>query len=218
MKAKIPNFVKLLYPRRIWNGPAVGKKLYLTFDDGPIPGVTPWVLDLLKEYNAQATFFCIGDNIRKHPEVFNRVVSDGHAVGNHTYHHLNGWKTATDEYLLDTEKAQHVLEQHLCDITNPPEVTGVKNRLFRPPYGRIRGKQARSLVKLGYKIVMWDIISMDYDSGVLPEKCFNNVIDYAQSGSIIVFHDSLKAEKNLKNALPKVLEHYRGKGFVFQKL
>lgn len=215
MIAKIPRFVKKLYPKRIWEGPENGKSIYLTFDDGPIPGVTPWVLEQLRKYGAKATFFCIGDNIRKHPEVFKKVISEGHAVGNHTYNHLNGWKTSTKEYLLNMEAGQKILEEQLPKNS---ETTGLKNVLFRPPYGRMKEKQARKLQQQGYKVVMWDVLSMDYDQKVSPEACYQNILKNAGKGSIIVFHDSLKAEKNLKIALPKVLEYYRGKGFNFRKL
>lgn len=218
MKAKIPELVKKLYPRRTWDGPAKGKTLYLTFDDGPIPGVTPWVLAQLEKHRAKATFFCIGDNISKHPDVFQEVVLQGHAVGNHTFNHLNGWKTSLSVYLENVKQCREVLGENLNNLENPSEERGFKNELFRPPYGRIKSSQARGLLKLGYKIVMWDIISMDYDASVSPEKCLRNVIDNTESGSIIVFHDSLKAEKNLKNVLPRILEHFSSEGYSFEKL
>lgn len=218
MIVRIPQIVKLLYPRRLWNMPGKGKKIYLTFDDGPIPTVTPWVLEQLRSFGAKATFFCIGDNIRKHPEVLEQVISEGHAVGNHTYNHLNGWKTTAAEYVANTEKAQQVLEQYLYCLDNPSEEKAEKSILFRPPYGRIKGSQAKSLVQKRYKIVMWDILSMDYDAGISPEKCTRNVIDHAGSGSIVVFHESVKAERNLRIALPKVLQHYSRKGYTFEML
>ncbi len=218
MQVKIPKLVKKLYPRRTWDGPAKDKTLYLTFDDGPIPEVTPWVLEQLKKHQAKATFFCIGDNIRKHPEVFKKVILEGHSVGNHTFNHLNGWKTTTAEYMENTEKAKLIMKQYLPNIENPSEERGSKNELFRPPYGRIKSSQARELLRLEYKIVMWDIISMDYDASVSPEKCLRNVLDNAENGSIIVFHDSLKAEKNLKAVLPLILEHFSSEGYSFEKL
>lgn len=208
----------MLYPRRLWEGPKEGKKIYLTFDDGPIPEVTPWVLEQLKRYDAKATFFCIGDNIRKHPEVFRQVISEGHAVGNHTFNHLNGRKTSTAEYVANTEKAQQVVEQHLPRSEDPSEEKAGKKILFRPPYGRIKGAQAKSLAQKGFRIVMWDILSMDYDVAISPERCYLNVTNHTHSGSIIVFHDSLKAEKNLRAVLPKILEHYSRKGYSFEKL
>lgn len=218
MIVRIPRIIKRLYPRRTWEGPAKGKKIYLTFDDGPIPEVTPWVLQQLRSYGAKATFFCIGDNIRKHPELLEQVISEGHSAGNHTYHHLNGWKTSVTEYLKNTGMAKQVLDQHLCETGDPSEEKKEKKALFRPPYGRIKNGQARALEKAGYRIVMWDIISMDFDPGTPPQRCYHNVIDNARSGSIIVFHDSLKAAGNLKIVLPKILEHYSRKGFSFEKL
>lgn len=214
MKVKIPRLVKKLYPTRIWDGPRNGKNLYLTFDDGPIPEITPWVLEELRKFNAKATFFCIGDNVRKHPEVFRQVIKEGHAVGNHTFNHLNGWKTDTQEYVSNSEKGREVMAKQLADIPKAsPDV-----RLFRPPFGKIRTKQAGALESNGYKIVMWDVLSLDYDPKVSGEKCVLNVTKHAKNGSIIVFHDSLKAEKNLKYALPRVLNHFRELGYTFKAL
>jgi peptidoglycan/xylan/chitin deacetylase (PgdA/CDA1 family) len=219
MKVKIPKLVKMFYPGRVWEGPKNGKTLYLTFDDGPIPGVTPWILEQLRKADAKATFFCIGDNIQKHPEVFDKVVAEGHAVGSHTFNHLNGWKTPTKEYILNAEAGQEILEERLKDTGRV--LKGKKTfekPLFRPPYGRIRSRQEQELKKRGFKIVMWDVLSLDYDQKLSGEACYQNVIDHAESGSIIVFHDSLKAERNLKTALPKVLEYYNKKGYSFESL
>ena len=212
MIASVPRLIQLLYPMRIWKVSAEEKCIYLSFDDGPIPEVTPWVLEQLKSYNAEATFFCIGDNIRKHPEVFRQTISAGHSIGNHTYNHLNGWKTSTSEYIRNSLKTQELIEQFL------PEERAVKNPLFRPPYGRIRTKQAKQLQEKGFRIVMWNVLSMDYDKAVSPEKCFRNVIDHASAGSIVVFHDSLKAEQNLRVVLPQVLEHFSREGYSFKSL
>ncbi|KJJ39730.1 polysaccharide deacetylase family protein [Aequorivita vladivostokensis] len=194
----MPRFIQRLYPERIWAFSREEKSIYLTFDDGPIPEVTPWVLDELKKYNAKATFFCIGENVQKHPEIFQRILSEGHSVGNHTFNHLNGWK-ATSEYIENVDKAEG-------QMGNNSKFKIQDIRLFRPPYGKITSKQAKILQRKGFKIVMWDIISYDYDANTSPEKCLQNVLKNIKPGSVIVFHDSLKAEKNLRFVLPKVLE------------
>jgi peptidoglycan/xylan/chitin deacetylase (PgdA/CDA1 family) len=212
MRERIPKIIKWIYPQRIWEGPGEEKALYLTFDDGPVPGVTPWVLEQLKAYDAKASFFCIGENVEKHPEVFRQVLNAGHVVGNHTYNHLNGWKTSVEEYIQNTLKAREVIDKNL------PQGKGIKNPFFRPPYGKIRNVQAKKLQKLGFRIVMWSIVSMDYDLRISPKKCLQNVLKNAGPGSIIVFHDSHKAEKNLKQVLPEVLEYYKSAGYKFKAL
>jgi peptidoglycan/xylan/chitin deacetylase (PgdA/CDA1 family) len=175
--------------------------LYLTFDDGPVPNVTPWVLDTLKSFNVHATFFCVGDNVRKHPGIYSRIIEEGHSTGNHTYNHLNGWNTHTTDYLSNIEQcAQQVSSQ-----------------LFRPPYGRLKRTQYEKLSK-SYRIIMWDVLSGDYDAATSEEKCLQNVMKHTRNGSIIVFHDSIKAERNLRYALPRALEHFLKEGFVFRKL
>lgn len=194
-----PKFVQRLFRKRIWAFP-FSKDVFLTFDDGPIPEVTPWVLDLLKHYNAKATFFCIGDNVRKHPELFKRIIQEGHAVGNHTMHHLNGHKTPLQEYIDNVNACHSVLGTH-------------SSELFRPPYGKLTSRQSKALRTLGYQIIMWDVLSADFDADVSEEKCFQNVSNHLQPGSIVVFHDSLKAEKNLKHALPMILETIKEKGW-----
>ncbi len=201
----------MLYPRRIWDGGREEKAIYLTFDDGPIPEVTPWVLQQLKQYNAKATFFCIGDNVEKHPAIFKKVITEGHSVGNHTFNHLNGWKTASKEYLLNTLRAQQQMLQHAPGLA-------LKNAFFRPPYGKIKNNQARQLCDEGFQIAMWDVISEDYNQKISSEKCLKNVLNNAVTGSLIVFHDSLKAERNMKFALPRVLEHYSQRGYSFRSL
>lgn len=195
----MPRFIQRLYPERIWAFPHKRDSVYLTFDDGPIPEVTPWVLDELKKYNAKATFFCIGENVQKHPEIFQRILSEGHSVGNHTFNHLNGWKTATSEYIENVDKAEG-------QMGNKSKFKIQDSRLFRPPYGKLTSKQAKILQRKGFKIVMWDIISYDYDANTSSEKCLQNVLKNIKPGSVIVFHDSLKAEKNLRFVLPKVLQ------------
>lgn len=212
MIATIPGFVKWIFKRRIWEGSARDKAVYLTFDDGPIPEVTPWVLEQLKRYNAKATFFCIGDNVQKHPKILQQIYAEGHAIGNHTFNHLNGWKTSAPEYLLNTLKAQHLIEKNL------PEKNDGKKPLFRPPYGRMTRKQGKQLRQRGFKVVMWSIISMDYNTSLSAEKCTKNVLKHVKPGSIIVFHDSLKAEKNLKHILPKILEELSRENYRFKEL
>ena len=196
----MPRFIQRLYPERVWAFSRASNSVYLTFDDGPIPEVTPWVLNELKKHHAKATFFCIGENVQKHPEVFKRILSEGHQIGNHTFNHLNGWKTETSEYVENVEKAERQMR-----VNN--------SELFRPPYGKITPKQAKILKKKGFKIVMWDIISYDFDADITPEECLQNVLKKIQPGSVVVFHDSLKAEKNLRYVLPKVLEFISEKGW-----
>ncbi|MGI0105147.1 polysaccharide deacetylase family protein [Salinimicrobium sp. WS361] len=212
MRERIPRVIKLLYPKRIWDVPTREKCIYLSFDDGPIPEITPWVLDQLKKYNARASFFCIGDNVSKHPNIFRMVVEQGHTVGNHTHNHLNGWRTSVTAYLENVRQAQEVIEREL------PQKTGLKNAIFRPPYGKIRNVQAKKLQQEGYSVVMWSIVSMDYDQRLSSEKVLQNVLKNAVPGSIIVFHDSIKAEKNLKAVLPQVLEHFQKQGYSFKAL
>lgn len=200
----MPSFVPHLYPERIWAFSRTSNSVYLTFDDGPIPEVTPWVLDELKKHKAKATFFCIGENVAKHPEILKRIIAEGHTVGNHTYNHLNGWKTDTSKYIEDVLKC----EKSLNTNSGLDAYQGSK-LLFRPPYGRIKSSQAKLLQNKGYKIVMWDIISYDFDASISEEECLQNVLGKIRPGSIVVFHDSLKAEKNLRYVLPKVLEYCR---------
>ena len=198
---KTPHFIQDLFPNYTWRIPTREKVLYLTFDDGPIPAVTPWVLEQLEAFQAKATFFCVGDNIRKHPEVFNQVVEKGHAVGNHTFNHLNGWQTENISYFHNV--------RHCANM--------VHSVLFRPPYGRLKPKQAQFLQR-HYRIVMWDVLSGDFDPKLSEEQCLANVVNNAEEGSIVVFHDSLKAEDKLRNVLPKVLEYFTERGYVFGKL
>lgn len=195
----MPRFIQRLYPERIWAFSRSSNSVFLTFDDGPIREVTPWVLDELKKHGAKATFFCIGENVQKHPEIFRRIIAEGHTVGNHTFNHLKGTKTETLEYIENVEKAERLMRNSEFRIQN-------SQLLFRPPYGKITSKQARILQKKGYKIVMWDIISFDFDANISEETCLQNVLKYMKPGSVIVYHDSLKAEKNLRYVLPKVLE------------
>lgn len=198
---KTPTFIKNLFPNFTWSIPTTEKVLYLTFDDGPIPEVTPWVLDQLKQYNAKASFFCVGDNVQKHSDVFESVLKAGHTVGNHTFNHLNGWSTDNIPYFHNIRHCAHL----------------VKSSLFRPPYGRLMPKQAQFLQR-HYQIIMWDVLSGDFDQNISKEQCLDNVINKAVNGSIIVFHDSLKAQENLTYVLPKVLAYFAEKGYRFEKL
>jgi peptidoglycan/xylan/chitin deacetylase (PgdA/CDA1 family) len=200
-----------IFPDVIFRVNTAEKNLYLTFDDGPAE-VTPWVLEELKKFNAQATFFCVGDNIEKNIPLFNEIVNSKHTVGNHTMNHLNGWKTKTKNYLDDVEKCNSVLN------SQQPQTSNLKPQtFFRPPYGRITLPQYFSIRK-NHRIVMWDVLSKDYDKNISAEKCLQRVIQNSQSGSVIVFHDSAKAEKNLQYVLPKVLEYFAERNFRFESL
>lgn len=196
-----PYLLRKFYSNLIWNFPTTQKIIYLTFDDGPIEEVTPFVLDQLKQYNAKATFFCIGENVKRYPEIFQRLKSEGHAVGNHTYHHLNGWKTNDKVYVEDIDRANKLIQ----------------SKLFRPPYGRIKKAQISFLANI-YSLIMWDVLSYDFDKNTSPEECLNNVTQYAKPGSILVFHDSIKAKKNLFYTLPKTLTHFSEEGFEFRRV
>jgi len=209
---KIPTIIQRLFPKYIWEKAFSNKTLYLTFDDGPTPEITEWTLNTLKQFNAKATFFCIGDNVRKHPEILKKINTEGHSIGNHTFNHLNGWKTDTNIYIENTEKAQNTLEKVLDS-----ESFSTK-KLFRPPYGKIKNKQARLLLKKGYQIIMWSVISYDWNKSLKGEACLKNVLKHTKDGSLIVFHDSVKAKKNLQYVLPKVLMYYTEKGYTFKAL
>ncbi len=198
---KTPFWLSYLYPSLTWHESRTDKCIYLTFDDGPIPIVTPFVLKTLKKFEAKATFFCIGDNVRKHPKVFEQILADGHAVGNHTYHHVNGWKTGSKTYLEEFKQ---------CELVVP-------SNLFRPPYGRITNAQIKQLRAYNptLKIIMWDILSHDYHPKLKPETCLKRVINAADNGAIVVFHDSLKAQERLEYSLPRALEYWTKKGYRF---
>lgn len=199
-----PFWLQWLYPSISWHKSREEKSVYISFDDGPIPVVTPFVLNTLKKFNAKATFFCIGDNIAKNPEIFQQVIEEGHAIGNHTFNHLNGWKSPDEKYITNIKKAQ--------------ELTGTN--LFRPPYGRIKKTQIKNLKAIlpGVQIIMWDVLSGDFDVTIDAQACVKNVLKHTKNGSIIVFHDSLKAFPRLEKALPIVLEQLSAKGYRFCKL
>ncbi len=198
---KTPRFVQSIFPNFVWKVKTKEKVLYLTFDDGPIPEVTPWVLDTLDKFDAKATFFCVGDNVHKYPEVFDEVVRRGLSTGNHSYNHINGWASDNINYFHNIRRCANI----------------VKSDLYRPPYGRMRPKQAQFLQR-HYRIIMWDVLSGDFDPNITRDACFKNVIRNAKQGSIVVFHDSLKAQDRLKFVLPKVLEHYAALGYRFAGL
>jgi peptidoglycan-N-acetylglucosamine deacetylase len=210
---KTNGFIKKIFSNYVWDIPNSENKIYLTFDDGPTPEITEWVLQELEKHNAKATFFCIGNNMDKHPEIFKKIITKGHAIGNHTYNHWNGWKTSTQDYVENSNQWSEASKRS----TNYDPNT--KNcQLFRPPYGKIKKSQAKKIRELGYKIIMWDVLSADFDTLISAEKCLDNVITNVKSGSIIVFHDSLKAFPHLKYTLPKTLHFLKEKGFIFEKL
>ncbi len=198
---KTPKIIKSMFPSLRWEIKTDEKELFLTFDDGPIPEVTPWILDLLDEYNAKATFFVVGNNVEKHPDIAGDIIARNHALGNHTYNHLNGWKTDNLPYFLNIKKSAKL----------------VNTTLFRPPYGKLTPKQIEFLQR-HYKIIMWDVLSGDFDENISAEKCYNNVVQYSKPGSIIVFHDNIKAMKKVKEVLPRILEYYSNLGYTFSTI
>lgn len=208
---KTPELVQRMYPDFLWRFSSSKKEIYLTFDDGPTSEVTKFVLDQLKQFNAKATFFCIGKNIENHPDLFEFIVSEGHSIGNHTHNHLKGWRTLRKVYVENVIQAEKVIQRF--NLSNNKAL-----KLFRPPYGKIRKMQTKDLQKEGFKIVMWDVLSADWDPNVSKERCLRNVTENTSSGSIIVFHDSLKAEKKLRYVLPRVLAHFSEKGFEFKRI
>lgn len=204
-----------MFPNYVWDIATTEKVIYLTFDDGPTPEITNWTLDVLKSHNAKATFFCIGKNIEKHPEIFQSILDEKHVIGNHTLNHVKGWKTNTDLYLKEVADTQKIINKETSKSTNHKPST---NNLFRPPFGKIKNKQGKALLALGYKIIMWDILPFDWKANITTEACLKNAISKTRNGSIIVFHDSVKASRNMKYTLPKVLEHFSKKGFIFKSL
>jgi len=205
---KTPWWLKKIYPSFIWNIKEADKTIYLTFDDGPHETATPFVLDELKKFNAKATFFCIGKNVLSQSNIYQRILEEGHSVGNHTYNHFKGWKTADEVYIEDINNASQL----------------INSNLFRPPYGRIKKSQANLLHHQSetsnqkFQIIMWDVLSGDFDIHLSPEKCLANVLRNTSNGSIIVFHDSTKAWERMSYALPKVLEHFSEFGYHFKSI
>lgn len=199
-----PFFYRCFFRGAIWRKIPEDKNekvVYLTFDDGPIPEITPWVLDVLDRYDVKATFFCVGDNVRKYPKIFQMVLDRGHRVGNHTFNHLQGIKTKINDYLENAKLASEY----------------INSDLFRPPHGHIRRGQYKVLGRY-FKIIMWDVVTRDYSYRLTPERVFDNVKKYTRNGSIIVFHDSLKSEPRLKYALPRSIEWLKEQGYMFKVL
>jgi peptidoglycan-N-acetylglucosamine deacetylase len=197
----LPRFITKWFPAAIWRIPEEHKTVYLTFDDGPVPGITPWVLKLLNEQNIKATFFAVGENVFRYPEIFEQILEDGHAVGNHTYRHLQGLKSGNLSYFKDVERANDL----------------IGSNLFRPPHGWLKQAQYQ-LLSQKYKIIMWDVISCDYNRNITKEEVLHNVLHYTRSGSIVTFHDSYKAEENLRWVLPRAIEALKAEGYEFRKI
>lgn len=199
----IPSWFMKLNPSMVWKMPVKEKELFLTFDDGPHETATPFVLDQLKEYDAKATFFCIGKNVKAYPGIYKRILDEGHAVGNHTYNHLNGWKTKNKHYINDIAEAAKYID----------------SRLFRPPYGKVSPFIAKILnSRFNYNIIMWHVLSGDFDEKLSPQKCAENVLVYSKPGSVIVFHDSTKAWVRMSYALPKTLKYFKEQGYTFRAI
>jgi len=205
----IPTWIEKMFPSLVWSIQTGKKEIYLTFDDGPTPEITDWVLKQLKTHKAKATFFCIGKNINNFPKIFKNILSEGHSIGNHTNNHFNGWKENTKTYLDNIHKNESILNTY--KLPN-------KTKLFRPPYGKIKPSQIQKLKKENYKIIMWNILSADFDIKTTREMCVENVLKNTKKGAIIVFHDSIKASEKLKHTLPIILETLSKKGYQFKAL
>jgi peptidoglycan/xylan/chitin deacetylase (PgdA/CDA1 family) len=202
LPVRVPGWLKMLFPKRIWQVHTEEKILFISFDDGPHETITPQVLELLKSHGAKATFFSLGKNVVKYPSIFESIKADGHAVGNHSYHHFNGWNTKDEAYLEDVAAA------NAC----------IQSNLFRPPYGRLTSRQARSLTNEGYQIVMWSLLSADYDKNISKEACALRVLNNIQPGAIVLFHDSQKAAVNMLYALEVLLENATKQGYRMEAL
>jgi peptidoglycan/xylan/chitin deacetylase (PgdA/CDA1 family) len=210
----VPSTIQWLIPSCTWRKEGQGKVIYLTFDDGPNPEITAWVTDELKKHQIKATFFCVGDNLRKFPEIAKRLLTEGHQIGNHTMHHIKGWKYNNDDYLEDIENC----EKEIRKIQEQFENKTAQSRLFRPPYGQIKPSQIKLLRERGYEIIQWSDLSCDYDKHLNCEKSLSALVKNAKPGSIVVFHDSEKAEHQLKQILPSYLEAMLAEGFTFETL
>ncbi len=199
MKFQTPTFFHRLFPELLWNVPVTNDTIYLTFDDGPHPDITPKVLNILSQFDAKACFFCVGNNVHSYPQTFHQVIDAGHLIGNHSYYHINGWRTPDDHYFEDVDACNKL----------------VRSRFFRPPYGKIRPSQMKYLKK-NYQLVMWSVVTYDFDPDTAKKDCLDIAISKTSRGSIVVFHDSVKAEKNMLYALPRYLEHFSKMGFRFE--
>ena len=204
---KTPRVIKLAYPGAVWDLHQSNKNLYLTFDDGPQPELTEYILSILDRYNAKATFFCVGDNIRKFPGLVKKIIEHGHLIGNHTFNHLDGWKSSTVDYSQNIE----LFEEEYEGLFN----CRLQPQLFRPPYGKITRKQMKAVHKKGYKIIMWDILTYDFDIKLDKTRALNQIIKRTRNGSIILFHDNIKATKNLQYLLPNYLDYFAAKEYRF---
>lgn len=198
MNTRMPQYIQWFYPSLLWRIPGSGKKVFLSFDDGPTPGITENILEILESYSAKACFFCLGKNVEEFSGLYDQIQECGHATGNHTYSHLNGWKTSFREYINDVYLAREFID----------------SRLFRPPFGRIRPSQIKAL-KEEFEIVMWDVLTGDYNPNVDVTTCYNNAAGKLRSGSVVVFHDSVKASETMLPVLPKLLEYYTSRGYEF---
>ena len=232
--AKTPKIIQSIFSDFTWRitkSINQSKEIYLTFDDGPIPEITDWVLKTLDDFDVKATFFCVGDNIKKYPEVFQNILNKNHSVGNHTFNHLNGWKINTSRYIENVIQSEEIFRSTVENINTEErrkkkEERGYRSakgqqqttKFFRPPYGKIRSSQRKALQKKGYQIIMWDVLSGDFDPGLSKEKCLQNVVESVENGSIIVFHDSIKAFEKLQYALPKTLNFLIENEYTFKKL
>lgn len=201
LRVRLPRFFTALFKNAVWRMDEQKRVVYLTFDDGPIPGVTPWVLDLLEKEGIKATFFCVGENVKKYPGIYQQILKAGHSVGNHTFNHLQGIKHTDQHYFRNIEWAGNYIDSDL----------------FRPPHGLMKPSQYNFL-KSRYKVIMWDLISCDYDKSLTDEKVYRNVVDYVRAGSIVTFHDSEKARTNIMEALPKAIKWMKMQGYRFEAI